>query len=185
MPDNENVHFPTTLSAILDKVAAIDPINYGSTRNCIDGSVSYLSANATTDQKSSFSNAGPAVDVYAAGHFIVSSLSDTNVHTEGVYYNDPNFKQGVLNGTSMAAPQVAGVIALMCQANPKATPSSIKSSLIAKSGNAFLTGSGTNDYTSDSTMGGDNRVLFNPFSQTPEPGNVSGLESITTNLLLK
>ena len=149
------------------------------------GSVSYLSANATTDQKSSFSNAGPAVDVYAAGHFIVSSLSDTNVHTEGVYYNDPNFKQGVLNGTSMAAPQVAGVIALMCQANPKATPSSIKSSLIAKSGNAFLTGSGTNDYTSDSTMGGDNRVLFNPFSQTPEPGNVSGLESITTNLLLK
>ena len=148
------------------------------------GSISYLSYDANTDQKSNFSNAGPAVDIYAAGHFIISSLSDTNVHTEGVYYNDENYKQGVLNGTSMAAPQVAGVIALMCQANPKATPSSIKSSLLAKAGDAFLTGSATNDYTDDSTMGGDNKVLFNPFSQTPEPGNVTGIESLSTNLLL-
>tara|TARA_R110000803_G_scaffold196332_1_gene259626 strand:- start:7 stop:1584 length:1578 start_codon:yes stop_codon:yes gene_type:complete len=148
------------------------------------GSMSYLSANANTDQKSNFSNAGPAVDIYSAGHFIISSLSNTNVHTEGVYYNDEDFKQGILNGTSMAAPQVAGVLALMCQVNPKATPSSIKSSLLAKSGDAFLTGSATNDYTDDSTMGGDNKVLFNPFSQTSEPGNVTGIESITSNLLL-
>ena len=148
------------------------------------GSMSYLSSNATTDQKSDFSNAGPAVDIYAAGHFVVSSLSNTNIHNEGEYYDDTNYKQGVLSGTSMAAPNVAGVVALMCQANPKATPSSIKSSLLAKAGSAFLTGSNDSDYSTDSTMGGDNKVLFNPFSQTPTPGNITGINTLSANLLL-
>lgn len=150
------------------------------------GSMNYASHDANTDKKSDFSNAGPAVDVYAAGHFIVSSMSDTHNgdYVTANYYNDNNYKQGVLNGTSMAAPQVTGVVALMCQVNPKASPSSIKSSLLAKAGDAFLTGSSNSDYTNDSTMGGDNKVLFNPFSQTPTPSNITGLESITTNILL-
>jgi subtilisin family serine protease len=150
------------------------------------GSMNYASHDVNTDKKSSFSNAGPAVDIYAGGHFIVSAMSNTHNgdYTIGAYDPDDNYKQAVLSGTSMAAPNVAGVIALMCQANPKATPSSIKSSLLAKAGDAFLTGSATNDYTDDSTMGGDNKVLFNPFSQTSEPGNVSGIELITANLML-
>jgi len=151
----------------------------------IVGSVSYQSQNANEDKKSNFSNAGPGVDVYAGGHYIVSAMSETNRFTDATYYDDNNFLQATLNGTSMAAPQVAGVIALMCQANPKATPASVKSSLLAKSGDAFLTGSSDADYSDDSTMGGDNKVLFNPFSQTPEPGNVTGIDSITTNILLK
>ena len=151
------------------------------------GSMNYLSENATTDKKSNFSNAGPAVDLYAGGHFIVSAMSETHKtdYIVGAYDPDNNFKQVVLSGTSMAAPNVAGVIALMCQANSQATPASIKSSLLAKAGNAFLTGSATNDYSDDSTMGGDNKVLFNPFSQTSTPSNITGLESITTNILLK
>ncbi len=36
-------HFPTTLEAILERVAAIDPVAYGPTRNYLDGAVSYLS----------------------------------------------------------------------------------------------------------------------------------------------
>ena len=150
------------------------------------GSMSYLSKNATTDQKSTFSNAGPAVDIYAGGHFIVSAMSDTHDsdYISGDYRPNSSYKQAILSGTSMAAPNVAGVIALMCQANPQATPSSIKSSLLAKAGDAFLTGSATNDYTNDSTMGGDNKVLFNPFSQTSSPGNTKGIESITANILL-
>lgn len=35
--------FPTSFNEILDRIDAIDPINYGATRNHIDGSVSYLS----------------------------------------------------------------------------------------------------------------------------------------------
>lgn len=150
------------------------------------GSMNYASHDANTDKKSSFSNAGPAVDIYAGGHFIVSAMSNTHAgdYTVGAYDPDDNYKQAVLNGTSMAAPNVAGVVALMCQVNPKATPSSIKSSLLAKAGDAFLTGSATNDYSDDSTMGGDNKVLFNPFSQTASPGNTQGIESITANILL-
>lgn len=36
-------HFPTAFDAILNKIAMLDPIAYGPTRNYVDGSVSYLS----------------------------------------------------------------------------------------------------------------------------------------------
>jgi deoxyribodipyrimidine photo-lyase len=37
------VHFPTAFNAILDRLAAIDPVAYGASRNYLDGAVSYLS----------------------------------------------------------------------------------------------------------------------------------------------
>ncbi len=40
---NRKANFPTDLDAILDRVAKIDPVAYGSTRNYVDGAVSYLS----------------------------------------------------------------------------------------------------------------------------------------------
>ncbi|MBU2996798.1 deoxyribodipyrimidine photolyase [Cellulophaga baltica] len=44
MPINTNTSlFPVLYSDILDSVQAVDPINYGLTRNYIDGAVSYLS----------------------------------------------------------------------------------------------------------------------------------------------
>jgi len=39
----EQPHFPTTYTEILQRIDAIDPINYGRTRNYIDGAVTYLS----------------------------------------------------------------------------------------------------------------------------------------------
>ncbi len=40
---NTKMHFPTEFNVILDRIATIDPVHYGKTRNYIDGSVSYLS----------------------------------------------------------------------------------------------------------------------------------------------
>ncbi len=40
---NSRVNFPTNYDAVLDRVATIDPIAYGPTRNYLDGAVSYLS----------------------------------------------------------------------------------------------------------------------------------------------
>lgn len=42
-PQIKEIDFPTALDAILNRLATINPINYGSTRNYIDGAVSYLS----------------------------------------------------------------------------------------------------------------------------------------------
>ena len=40
---NTKAHFPTSFDAILDRIAILDPVAYGPSRNYIDGAVSYLS----------------------------------------------------------------------------------------------------------------------------------------------
>ncbi len=41
--EQENIHFPTNYEAIVKRVSSIEPIKYGSSRNYINGAVSYLS----------------------------------------------------------------------------------------------------------------------------------------------
>lgn len=41
--ETKTLHFPTDYDAILDRIATIDPIAYGPSRNYLDGAVSYLS----------------------------------------------------------------------------------------------------------------------------------------------
>ena len=67
-------------------------------------------------KRSTYSNFGPGVDVFAPGDLILSAYGNTG-------FNDAKYAQGSANyfraisGTSMAAPQVAGIIA--CQATAK------------------------------------------------------------------
>jgi subtilisin family serine protease len=139
------------------------------------GSISYNSYDATTDQKSNFSNAGPAVNIYAPGHFIMSAESDiaNSNHTTASYYDDNRFKQAILSGTSQASPQVAGSAALALQVSPKTSVKSLREFIVGKTGDVLLTGS-ADDYTSDSTMGGEPRILYNSFGQDPSPGTFDG-----------
>jgi len=68
---------------------------------------------AATERKTDFSNTGPRVDVYAAGQYINSST-----YSEGL--PDPrnnSFCLAKFSGTSMASPQVAGMLACHAQNN--------------------------------------------------------------------
>ncbi len=71
------------------------------------------------DQRAEFSNYGRCVDIFAPGEAIFSA----EPNTDDTY--------GVRNGTSMAAPHVAGAAALYLQNNPSASPLEVRDAILA------------------------------------------------------
>lgn len=78
-------------------------------------------------QRSDFSNYGSWVSVMAPGSGILSTMPTSSVFmtTNEGYHNEYD----VMDGTSMAAPMVAGVIGLMKSRHPNLTPAQIKARL--------------------------------------------------------
>jgi subtilisin family serine protease len=113
-----------------------------STRAFIVGNIDSTTASATKDQKATSSETGPGVNIYAPGTNIMSCTSTTNRFTDASYafpaYNDDDWRQCNIGGTSMAAPQVAGVVALYLQLNPTASPDEIRTSIIGDAGDDTL-----------------------------------------------
>ena len=93
------------------------------------GVITVGSTNATRwDMKSSFSNYGSRVDIYAPGFNIVGAVYDSNAATEfGVtLVDDPrnnSYKLASISGTSMACPQVTGILACLLEQWPSTTQS--------------------------------------------------------------
>jgi subtilisin family serine protease len=122
------------------------------------------------EHKDQSSESGPRVDVYAPGTNIVSSTSTINTYQATTAYPfNSNYKIMSISGTSMAAPQVAGLAAQLLQVYPTATPAQIRQKIIDTSTANMLydTGSPT-DYSDPEILhGGPNRfayLLFNTFS---------------------
>jgi len=140
-------------------------------RAIIVGNMDSTSASATNDQKATSSETGPGVDLYAPGTNIMSCTSNTNRFTDASYSfgfeaGDSSFRQCNISGTSMAAPQVAGVAALYLQANPQATPIEVKKAILNTCGTAILNTGTENDWTNDRSLkGGEAKVLFNKFNK--------------------
>ena len=80
-----------------------------------------VGATDTGDRKTSWSNYGSCVDIFAPGNGIVSANGAASSNTAWTQ----------MSGTSMAAPHVAGVAALMLAAVPGATPGKIRDALVA------------------------------------------------------
>ena len=132
-----------------------------STKAIIVGSMDSESYSASLDQKSWFSNAGPGVDIFAAGSDIQSSTSNTNVHGGVTYHLNPSYKQLNISGTSMASPQMTGIGALFLQNNLTATPAQYKNWLKTNGTPTIYSTGLDNDYTNTvSQYGGTTQVAY-------------------------
>ena len=101
-----------------------------------------VGSTTTTDARSSFSNFGTCLDIFAPGSGILSAWFTSNTAT------------ATLSGTSMASPHVAGVAALYKQVNPSASSTTVR--------NAIVNGATTNVVTNPGT-GSPNRLLYSLF----------------------
>lgn len=132
----------------------------------------------TPEEKNSSSESGPRVDVWAPGTNIVSTTSNTNIYGATTEYPfNSNYKIMSISGTSMAAPNVAGVAAQLLQLYPTATPTQIRQKIIDTStANVLYTTGLSTDYSNTRSLhGGPNRFAYQPYnSATNVTINVAG-----------
>jgi subtilisin family serine protease len=105
-----------------------------------------VGSTTSSDSRSSFSNYGTCVDVFAPG----SNIRSSTMTTTSSYAN--------WSGTSMASPHVAGVAALYLASNPSATVTQVNAAII----NGATTGVVSNPGT-----GSPNRLLYNQIAGAP------------------
>ena len=98
-----------------------------------------VGSSTQTDARSSFSNFGSVVDIFAPGSSILSAWRTSDTAT------------ATLSGTSMATPHVAGVAARFLQSNPGASPATVRNEIVAQATLNRLSGLPT---------GTSNRLLF-------------------------
>jgi subtilisin family serine protease len=101
-----------------------------------------VGSTTSTDARSSFSNFGTCLDLFAPGSSILSSWFSSDTAT------------ATLSGTSMASPHVAGVAALYKQANPSASTTTVRNAIVNNATTNVISNPGT---------GSPNRLLYSLF----------------------
>ncbi|MCX4674561.1 S8 family peptidase [Streptomyces sp. NBC_01433] len=108
-----------------------------------------VGSTTNTDARSSFSNYGSIVDIFAPGSSITSS------------WNTNDSATNTISGTSMASPHVAGAAALYLADHPGETPAQVSAGLVAAASTGVVTNPGT---------GSPNRLLNVGTGTTTPPG---------------
>ena len=119
------------------------------------------------EQKANSSETGPGVTVYAPGTNIFSATSTVNKFNDAPYPSDNTFRIANISGTSMAAPQMAGLIATYGEIKSDITPAKIKTWIInnSKAEQIDTNGNQDDDYGNyRSLMGGNDRYGFQPYN---------------------
>lgn len=123
------------------------------------------------DRTAASSKKGPAVNMWAPGTDIMSTTSNEAdaAYTVFDYPDDVNYKIMSISGTSMASPQVAGLLAVYLQSIPTLTPDQLREKIINdSSAELYETGSDT-DYRAFTTsiLGSPNRHVYSRYGKQP------------------
>jgi subtilisin family serine protease len=150
------------------------------------------------EHKAESSCTGPGVDIYAPGTEIVSVSSKDNGYldangTNEIAYSgvatvtsplDAAFNLMKISGTSMASPNVAGMIATILEANPGMTPAQMKTFILNNTTQNMLYDTGvpsSNWDNQQSIHGGQNKIFKSPFANSLK----LSIRNISTNASFK
>ena len=141
-----------TANDVFDPERPVGDQGYNIPNICV-GSIDVTSG----DYKASYSDCGPGVDIWAPGTNIISSLTSgvNDSRSSGTTYY-----LGKLSGTSMASPQVCGVLACALENNPFWNQTQAKEYIlsVAKTGQITATNGGPADTTD--LQGAPNKFLY-------------------------
>ncbi|NUT36103.1 MAG: S8 family peptidase [Hamadaea sp.] len=110
------------------------------------GAAITVGSTTSSDARSSFSNIGTCLDIFAPGSSITSAWYTSNTATN------------TISGTSMATPHVAGAAALVLAQNTSYTPAQVRDYLVNNATTGVVTNPGT---------GSPNRLLYVVNTGTP------------------
>ena len=134
--------------------------NRGMSPAAATGAICVGAASALLNEsKATFSNCGPRVNVYAPGDNIASSFNSSSSFGGVADPRNPSYFIGKIDGTSMASPQVCGVLACVMEMYPNLTQAQANAYITtyAKMDQMTETTGGPADYTD--LQGSENKYL--------------------------
>ena len=129
-------------------------------------------------RRSEFSNYGPRLDYFAPGGTVISAFDDASRVAGGgsaQNINDPrdtNFDLGTISGTSMASPQVAGIVACYCTNRSRVTMNELRKYFTDNVVENDMTGNlGSGGYSDSTSM----LNTYNAYVTATNPRPASGI----------
>ena len=122
---------------------------------------------AVDDKPADYSDRGPGITIWAPGTYIQSAF------TNAVSISDPRsatYRLYKISGTSMASPQVAGVIACLAETYPEMTCQEAKDLIVSLAERDAVQDSGSDDYEDVEALLGSPNLLLRYVQQRKAQG---------------